>query len=62
MESKALGFNVAYVDIFSASWGPPDNGKAMDGPKGITAMVLEQAMAKVSNTIIRCCDQSELLS
>jgi len=46
MESKALGFNVAYVDIFSASWGPPDNGKAMDGPKGITSMVLEQAMAK----------------
>ena len=47
MESKALGFNIGYVDIFSASWGPPDNGKAMDGPKGITSTVLEHAMAKV---------------
>jgi len=44
MESKALGFNVDYVDIFSASWGPPDNGKSMDGPKGITSDVLEAAM------------------
>ncbi|KAL5258434.1 hypothetical protein ACHWQZ_G009065 [Mnemiopsis leidyi] len=44
MESKALGFNIGYVDIFSASWGPPDNGKAMDGPKGITAQVIEEAM------------------
>jgi len=46
MESKALGHNIDHVDIFSASWGPPDNGKSMDGPKGITSMVLEEAMAK----------------
>jgi len=49
MESKALGFNIDYVDIFSASWGPPDNGKSMDGPKGITAMVIEEAMQKGRN-------------
>lgn len=46
MESKALGFNLNYVDIFSASWGPPDNGKAMDGPKGITKMTIEEAMKR----------------
>jgi len=46
MEAKALGFNLNYVDIFSASWGPPDNGKAMDGPKGITKLTLESAMKK----------------
>lgn len=45
MESKALGHNLDHVDIFSASWGPPDNGKSMDGPKGVTSMVLEEAMA-----------------
>ena len=48
MESKALGHNLDHVDIFSASWGPPDNGKSMDGPKGVTSMVLEEAMANVS--------------
>ena len=47
MESKALVFNNDYIDMYSASWGPPDNGKAMDGPKGITALVLDEAMKKV---------------
>ena len=47
MESKALGHNIKHIDIFSASWGPPDNGRSMDGPKGITMLVIEQAIEKV---------------
>ena len=49
MESEALGFAIDYIDIFSASWGPPDNGRAMDGPKGITSEILESAIKKVDD-------------
>lgn len=32
VEAKALGLNPDHVDIFSASWGPEDDGKTVDGP------------------------------
>ena len=32
MEAQALSFNRSYIDIYSASWGPDDNGKTVDGP------------------------------
>ncbi|RWS28899.1 furin-like protease 2, partial [Leptotrombidium deliense] len=31
-EAKALSFNNQYIHIYSASWGPSDNGKALGGP------------------------------
>lgn len=33
MEAKALLFNNNYVSIYSASWGPHDDGATMEGPK-----------------------------
>jgi subtilisin family serine protease len=32
LEAASLSFNPQHVDIYSASWGPPDNGKEVDGP------------------------------
>jgi len=32
VEAKALGLNPDHVDIYSASWGPEDDGKTVDGP------------------------------
>lgn len=32
LEAEALSFNSNYIDIFSASWGPLDDGKTVDGP------------------------------
>ena len=32
VEASALGHNPQHVDIYSASWGPDDNGKVVDGP------------------------------
>jgi hypothetical protein len=32
LEAEALNFNINYIDIFSASWGPLDDGKTVDGP------------------------------
>ncbi|XP_054285340.1 furin-like protease 2 [Macrosteles quadrilineatus] len=32
VEARALGLNPDHVDIYSASWGPEDDGKTVDGP------------------------------
>jgi proprotein convertase subtilisin/kexin type 5 len=32
VEARALSFNIQYIDIYSASWGPEDDGKTVDGP------------------------------
>lgn len=32
LEAEALNFRLNYIDIFSASWGPLDDGKTVDGP------------------------------
>lgn len=32
VEARALSLNPDHVDIYSASWGPEDDGKTVDGP------------------------------
>uniref|UniRef100_A0A0C9QJY7 furin n=1 Tax=Fopius arisanus TaxID=64838 RepID=A0A0C9QJY7_9HYME len=32
VEARALGLNSDHIDIYSASWGPEDDGKTVDGP------------------------------
>lgn len=32
LEAEALNYNNNHIDIFSASWGPLDDGKTVDGP------------------------------
>ncbi|KAK7573323.1 hypothetical protein V9T40_010514 [Parthenolecanium corni] len=32
VEARALGLNINHIDIYSASWGPEDDGKTVDGP------------------------------
>ena len=32
VEARALSLNPNYIDIYSASWGPEDDGKTVDGP------------------------------
>lgn len=31
LEAKALSFNRDHIDVYSASWGPDDNGQTIDG-------------------------------
>nr|AAB30556.1 Lfur2 [Lymnaea stagnalis] len=32
VEATSLSFNRSHIDIYSASWGPDDDGKVVDGP------------------------------
>ena len=38
LEAAAISFNTDYIDIFSASWGPLDNGKTVEGPGKLTSL------------------------
>ena len=32
VEARALSLNPNHIDVYSASWGPEDDGKTVDGP------------------------------
>lgn len=38
VEAQALGLNPDHIDVYSASWGPDDNGKTVDGPGHLAAL------------------------
>lgn len=42
LEARALGFNCDHVDIFSASWGPKDDGKTFGEPEKLGRRAMEK--------------------
>lgn len=41
VEAKSVGFNPSHIDIYSASWGPEDDGRTVEGPGELTRKALE---------------------
>lgn len=48
LEGEALRFNSDYIDIYSASWGPNDNGKTMEAPHFFAREALKTGVQHVS--------------
>ncbi|CAN9506834.1 unnamed protein product [Ophioblennius macclurei] len=46
VEAKSLGIRPDYIHIYSASWGPKDDGMTVDGPGPLTKKAFEQGIAK----------------
>ncbi|XP_037346004.2 proprotein convertase subtilisin/kexin type 6 isoform X2 [Pungitius pungitius] len=46
VEAKSLSIRPDYIDIYSASWGPKDDGKTVDGPGLLTKQAFEQGIKK----------------
>ncbi|KAM8895396.1 proprotein convertase subtilisin/kexin type 6 isoform 2-T2 [Spinachia spinachia] len=46
VEARSLGIRPDYIDIYSASWGPKDDGKTVDGPGLLTKQAFEQGIKK----------------
>uniref|UniRef100_A0A8C8Z2F2 Proprotein convertase subtilisin/kexin type 6 n=1 Tax=Prolemur simus TaxID=1328070 RepID=A0A8C8Z2F2_PROSS len=46
VEAKSLGIRPNYIDIYSASWGPDDDGKTVDGPGRLAKQAFEQGIKK----------------
>ena len=47
VEARALGLNPTHVDIYSASWGPDDDGKTVDGPGELATRAFVEGITRV---------------
>uniref|UniRef100_A0A8C5AC80 Neuroendocrine convertase 1 n=1 Tax=Gadus morhua TaxID=8049 RepID=A0A8C5AC80_GADMO len=47
IEASSIGFNPDHVDIYSASWGPNDDGKTVEGPGRLAQKAFEYGILKV---------------
>ena len=49
LEAAALSFNRNHIDIYSASWGPDDDGRTVDGPGPLATRALYEGASKGRN-------------
>lgn len=47
VEARALSHNPGHIDIYSASWGPEDDGKTVDGPGPLARQAFIDGVSKV---------------
>ena len=47
IEASSMGYKKNLIDIYSASWGPTDDGKTVDGPRNATLMAILDGINKV---------------
>ena len=46
-EAQALSYQDNYVQIYSNSWGPPDNGFLVQGPGYYSERILKEGVSQV---------------
>lgn len=47
VEAKSLSLNPHHIHIYSASWGPDDDGKTVDGPASLARQAFENGIRSV---------------
>lgn len=47
VEAKSLSLHPQHIDIYSASWGPDDDGKTVDGPASLARQAFENGIRMV---------------
>ncbi|CDQ69203.1 unnamed protein product [Oncorhynchus mykiss] len=50
VEAKSLSLQPQHIDIYSASWGPDDDGKTVDGPASLARQAFENGIRMVHLT------------
>lgn len=48
IEASSISHMPQVIDIYSASWGPTDNGKTVDGPRELTLQAMADGVNKVT--------------
>lgn len=51
IEANSMGHEPNLIDIYSASWGPTDDGKTVDGPRNATMRAIVRGVNEVINTM-----------
>lgn len=44
VEGDALAYHHEKIDVYSVSWGPRDDGKALEAPRRLASMALERGV------------------
>ena len=52
IEANSMGHEPHKIHIYSASWGPTDDGKTVDGPRNATMRAIVQGVNEVSVQLI----------
>ena len=52
VEARSLSLNPQHIDIYSASWGPDDDGKTVDGPGELATRAFIEGVTKVKFSLI----------
>ena len=60
VEARSLSFNRDHIAIYSASWGPDDNGEVVDGPGPTAKQAFAEGVAKVSSFLTTINSKLEL--
>jgi len=47
VEAQSLSLRPQHIDIYSASWGPDDDGRTVDGPGPLAWHAFQQGVSKV---------------
>lgn len=47
IEANSMGHEPNRIDIYSASWGPTDDGKTVDGPRNATMRAIVKGVNEV---------------
>lgn len=47
IEASSISHMPQTIDIYSASWGPTDDGKTVDGPRELTLQAMADGVNKV---------------
>jgi len=51
IEANSMGHEPNLIDIYSASWGPTDDGKTVDGPRNATMRAIVRGVNEVRSAI-----------
>ena len=51
VEAASLSFNRTHIDIYSASWGPDDDGRVVDGPGRLARLAFLNGIEQVSSHV-----------
>jgi len=51
LEARALSFNLDHVDVFSASWGPSDDGTTLERPGRLASAAFDKGIRQVSSAL-----------
>lgn len=58
VEAQSLSLNPQHIDIYSASWGPEDDGKTVDGPAKLAKEAFLRGVTEVRTCVTVCGTES----